>query len=648
MNWPTILCAAFAGALAAGPVSVAQVQSARSPLPDLHLESVGLDEGGFLILRVANRGTGVVPEGTGGLQILVDGLDQGSLSFAELGTDAPRAPGASAEVRTRLRLSGTRRRVAVILDPENALQEENEFQKVFTYTLDAERVAAPTVVVNDIGISEEGVLFFTLVNAGNVDLPADVRLRARVILNDTWVASDFLVQTSGLRANMANRAVVFPTPPVAVVPPYSDFHIRVRSVDIPIDHTRAELRRRFPFKALEPYARLLADARIQQALTWQDASGARAHAQWPPAMKAELAKALVDLETDPAAAGRARLIEHNAHLMDSREARRVYVAYVAHALWLEARRLVSWRLASFEFEALRRLLDSRWLFSYNANADRYSLDGGRLRAHLSANPRVPYEFLRALLPVLREREAYPRAFSQPTFNQTVYDLTDWVRAHAVLDTSTARRTVPSVRKRTLTEAMFPERRRPIVVPDASSLRSLYAGILRALNIPMDDTGGPERLQFLVGKLSDLALIDAGIVLDPVFAPSGDAVPATRIFMRDVELEPLFLRPKIECVGSGRKRCNSLAKQRAFNLRRHVIASIQSSLPDFVLRLRCNGTAEHLEAMLTGDYAGPFLNPDTRAAVGAAIESGLRAEGSGDRAAGCLRVEERWQRYLAGR
>ena len=112
---------------------------------------------------------------------------------------------------------------------------------------------------------------------------------------------------------------------------------------------------------------------------------------------------------------------------------------------------------------------------------------------------------------------------------------------------------------------------------------------------------------------------------------------------------MFLRPATDCEGANRSgRCNSVMEQRMFNVRQLVVGSLQKNLPDFALNLRCTGVAGALEAMLTGDYARPFMSSDSRATVLAAIESRLSAEGGGDRATGCRRVGNRWQRYLAGR
>ena len=635
----------FLGVFSLVPVLVAQAPVERPPLPDLYIESAALDERGFLTVRLVNVGMGALPDAAGALQIVVDGLDQGTIPLGALGYSAPRAPGAAADVRTRLLLTGARRRVAIVVDPENVVEEENEFQNVFTFTADATGVAAPAVVVDDIGVTDDGLLFFTLVNTGAVDLPADVTLRSRVVLNDTWVASDFFVQTQGLWANRANRAVVFPEPPQAVVPPYSDYRVRLRSVDVAVDHSQAELRRRFPFDPIARYAPLLADPRIEQALTWQDTAGVRSYGRWPAAMKAELASALAALETR-GVAGPDQPIGCAAHVLGPNEARRVYLAHVAHALWLDARNWVSWHLPSFEVEALRRLLDSRWLFSFNESPARYTFDGGRLPARLSCDPRPPYELLRAVVPALRQAEAYQWSPDYLIFSETILAVSDWVRAHVVLDSAAA---LPAPMAGAdadtwLADSVFPTERRPITVPNAPSLRGLYVGLLRALNLPVDDSLGPQTMQFFMSE-SSLASLDVSTVLDPVFAPSGEAVAAANMFTYITDLEPWFVTPDIDCDAG---RCNSVVEQRRFNITRGVITTLQTALPDFILRVRCTGTADQLEEMLSGPYARPFLDTRDRASVAAGVEARLLEEGDGDRTAGCMRVERRWRRYQAGR
>ena len=617
-----------------------------------HAAGCSLDERGFLTLRITNRGTGPIPADAGTLQSIVDGFDQGRFSLAELGVEAPRAPGHTAVIHTRLLLTGFGRRVAVLVDPDDMVEEENEFQNLLTCTLDAEHVQAPQVIIDDIASNEDGILFFTLANIGTADSEPDLRLRARVIMYDTFVTNDVIVRSRALRANTADRAVVFPVPPVTITPIYNYFRVRVRPADdeVRIDHTRADQRRRVPYEPPEEYRDLLTNPTLQQALTWQDASGVKSYTQWPASMQAALAEMLAALDRNPAAGTRSARVATDVGRLEPSEARRIYLSYVAHSLWLDASGHVDWPLTSYGVDALRCLLDSRWLLSYDQTTDRYVLDGGRLRAHLSRDPRVPYEFLVAVIPALCLIQTAPRVYGQPAMEATLYELTNWMRAHIVRAESDSGAVdgspEPASPVQALDDILFRRTTQPITISGAADMRTLYVGIARALNIAIDGTSQePGRLQFYRGNVH---MYRADFMLDPVFAPSGDAVSVSFAFVTPAELNDLFVAPQVDCLDAQRTRCNSIEQQRAYNARARVIISMRDTLPDFVLRLRCNGTQEQFHAFLTGDGVHPLRSPGDIEAFRAAVEERVLDEGAGEWTSGCRRVEERWERFLAGR
>ena len=178
------------------------------------------------------------------------------------------------------------------------------------------------------------------------------------------------------------------------------------------------------------------------------------------------------------------------------------------------------------------------------------------------------------------------------------------------------------------------------------MRTLYVGIARALNIAIDGTSQePGRLQFYRGNVH---MYRADFMLDPVFAPSGDAVSVSFAFVTPAELNDLFVAPQVDCLDTQRTQCNSIEQQRAYNARARVIISMRDTLPDFVLRLRCNGTQEQFHAFLTGDGVHPLRSPGDIEAFRAAVEERVLDEGAGEWTSGCRRVEERWERFLAGR
>ena len=250
--------------------------------------------------------------------------------------------------------------------------------------------------------------------------------------------------------------------------------------------------------------------------------------------------------------------------------------------------------------------------------------------------------------------------------------------------------------------------------DAAGVRRLYWGLLRYLNTPLQFGDTSTRLN-LSRKIAftyhkDLTMYDVGRLVDPLAAPSGDAIPSALFFDTEQEYSALFAAPNLTCVepndpqtnidafaswrlqqtARARRRCNSLGQQREFNYRQTLINLLHVFVPDGLLIRRCRGTQADIEALLTGPrgYVTPFyhtrnetqlenaylakglsLNSAREAArimvrdperardtVVASVDARIVSEGlepgamlaDGDWDQGCRQVEARWQRFVNGR
>ena len=717
-----LLCLVF-GLLSMSEALSAQndidVLVSRSPgqllaLPDLAVQQVRLDPEGFIVLQVTNGGTAAL-DVSAEISLLVDGYDQGRFTLSDLGAEAPLQPGQVAEIKTRVLLAGQQRRVLVVVDPDNRIKEENEVHNVFAALLTNDHRDLPRLVIDEVGANSEGVIFFALANIGTAAVPVGSLVRARLILNDSFVVSDFIIRVKVLEPMSHQRAWVFPEPPVIIMPPGSEFQVQVISVsdEVAIDLSTARDRKQvFPqTDEFLAYATILDDPEVLTALNWQSTAGVQSYGEWSEAMKNELASRLRTLTAwnsrlPPAASGdRLRNLEPT-------DARHIYLDHVAHALWLDRYGFVPTDepFELIQLPLLQQLLDSRWLFSYNPSTNRYHLDGGRLPATLSPNPYVPYELLTAILPRVKDYERFPVIYPSLDFTSLVVRLADWIRAYVVIADSAGEARAAERSERSLGQVLFDAEAKPVVLADAAGVRRLYGGLLRYLNTPLQFGDTSTRLN-LSRKIAftnhqDLTMYDVGRLVDPLAAPSGDAIPSALFFDTEQEYSAWFAAPNLTCVepndpqtnidafaswrlqqtARARRRCNSLGQQRAFNYRQILVNLLHVFVPDDLLMRRCRGTRADIEALLTGPrgYVTPFYHTSiqtsnetqlenaylakglslnsaretarimardperARDTVVATVDARIVSEGNGDWDQGCRHVEARWQRFVNGR
>ena len=612
----------------------------RSPgqlavLPDLAVQQVRLDPEGYVVLQVTNGGTAAL-DVSAEISLLVDGYDQGRFTLSDLGAEAPLQPGQVADIKTRVLLAGQQRRVLVVVDPDNRIQEENEVHNVFAALLSNDHRDLPRLVIDEVGANSEGVMFFALANIGTAAVPAGSLVRARLILNDSFVVSDFITRVKVLEPMSYQPAWVFPEPPVIISPPGSEFQVQVLPVsdDVAIDLSTARERKQvFPqTDEFLAYATILEEPEVLAALNWQSSAGVQSYGEWSETMKSELASRLRTLTAwnsrlPPAASGdRLRNLEPT-------DARHIYLDHVAHALGLDRYGFVPTDepFELIQLPLLQHLLDSRWLFSYNPSTDRYHLDGGQLPATLSPNPHVPYELLTAILPRVKDYERFPTVYPSLDFTSLVMRLADWIRAYVVIADSAGEARAAGRSERSLGQLLFDVEAKPVVMADAAGVRRLYWGLLRYLNTPLQFGDTSKRIN-LPRKVAfnfhtDLTMYDVGRLVDPLTAPSGDAIPSALLFDSAQEYSAWFAAPFLTCVepddpqtnieafeswrlqqtARARRRCNSLGQQRAFNYGQTLINLLHVFVPDGMLIRRCRGTRADIEAFLDIPMRGTAQN-----------------------------------------
>lgn len=105
------------------------------PKPDLIPKALLFDSNNILNVTLRNEGVGEVPANVGHLAIFIEGRLADYISFQSLSDQSFRRPGLSQTIPTNLRISGSNRRIAVFVDPNNAIEESNEFQNTLSRTM---------------------------------------------------------------------------------------------------------------------------------------------------------------------------------------------------------------------------------------------------------------------------------------------------------------------------------------------------------------------------------------------------------------------------------------------------------------------------------------------------------------------------------
>jgi hypothetical protein len=314
--------------------------------------------------------------------------------------------------------------------------------------------------------------------------------------------------------------------------------------------------------------------------------------------------------------------------------------------------------------------------------------------------------LTAILPRVKDYERFPTIYPSLDFTSLVVRLADWIRAYVVIADSAGEARAAGRSERSLGQVLFDVEAKPVVMADAAGVRRLYGGLLRYLNTPLQFGDASKRIN-LSRKVAfnfhqDLTMYDVGRLVDPLAAPSGDAIPSALFFDSAQEYSAWFAAPNLTCIepndaqtnidafaswrlqqtARARRRCNSLGQQREFNYRQTLINLLHVFVPDGLLMRRCRGTQADIEALLTGPrgYVTPFYqtrnetqlenaylakglslnsaretarimarDPErARDTVVATVDARIVSEGDGNWDQGCRHVEARWQRFVNGR
>lgn len=606
--------------------------------PDLAVRA-RLDTDNRLIVDFANRGDTPVPADTGALSIYIDGRPIGGYALGNLADQGFRVPGAVQSIRTNFRLGGEMRRVAVRVDPGNAIIEDNEFHNSYTISLNPAAASGPDFVISDLFV-QDGQLRIRVRNDGNRAAPAGMTVRMRVIVDEA-VAADLTPRVGSLSPGAQTLVVPSPAIPISE---RQDVRVLLNTNrwGEELDSTNNVREEVLPSPNILGYVLLLLHPDIGDAIRWDGV----AYADWRDDQRTDLIEAIRALENHQSIGLPAPPPLLASGQMAPDDAWQIFVHHVAHSLYIDWNRLVPWRLSDMPRAHLRLLLDADELMARSSSGTYYY--HSRTHGSLTVwNPQISYEFMSNL------------GLLRGTHRDTIYAFADWARNHLYHIAGTDDRTViygydglpPADR------ILYPIDGQRAISPGCWGMSPLFTAALRGVNIPVDFgtvvySGGLHARPIFPSIAQGLSHGD-----DPYSAlniPTGRPLPASDFFQSLSDIQDLYLSPTPECPGGT---CLSVADQASFNSAVFGLGVVVDALGDYLLETYAVRGIDEVRSRLIGPTRGgdhflhrPVFTVSQQNAIIAAVEAELRALGGGaiDRGEDVVRARTRDYREMKSR
>jgi len=632
-------------------------------LPDLQIDYLALDADNELSLRISNQGEAAVPAGVGWLRVFVDERRVVDLALSDLADQSFLSIGGETSIATGLRIAGSGRRVAAFVDSDDEIAEQVELQNTVSVTLDAAPLSGVDLVI-EAEVDPSDLLFLRVTNAGDVasadPLPIDCLITGSA--SRQWA---FQHSLPSVAAGGVAEVIVYPPDPVFLPSP-TDVAVlcSAPSAASELDHSNNFFEGQLwhlDATDIDPlYAPLLNNPAISSSLYF-DAPYYATYASWPQSMKDELAQDLLLLEqrkrlpvTEPPPLV---LIEEGIHAGNdwdyflSEDAISIYLAYVAHSLWLERNATLPWSLLSLSADELSNLFDARqFMQAVISNpfnqlppelSPLYTFSSQVMGNATAWNPRVMYGFMENL------------GLLGATAEETVFALGGWMRGHARHtlsgETILANRVANFGYKGIVPADKIPY---PLAGKDHATwgcwgTSGVWGAFMRAVNIPTvhgrtDLSGGlgwpcgtHSRIEFPTlkknpGDTPGLGVMHSDDFYNLYHRPHGFPVIETfEYFFNGDELAELIDDPaELDGTDDVPPVYNSVCDQGSYNGRlTHHLLAIPDPTGPYLYRYAVYG-ASALEDELTGDFAQPLLDPIERAAFLADIDAKIVAYGGG--------------------
>lgn len=615
----------------------------KAKFPDLVLNNVSTNGVNFLKLRVENQGEGKVNTDKGLLRIFLEGEEALEIKLKDLPDSNYRTPGGKTNLLTGIRLSSERsHQVAVVLDPENAILESNEFQNTITKTIRPRMHSGPDFVIEELQLLQNDQVSIVVANIGNRVSAADFKLSVEVII-DNGIPSTFDVNLPALAPGLSTQLV--PSNTFQINGP-SFVEVKISSTDLfaELDNSN-NISSKWLGRTidLDPYRQLLSQNKLANRIQFTGPRGRKKYTEWTQGEKNDLMDAIKALEEEknPSLSKPPRLRAGNE--IGREDAWKIYIATIAQSLWVDVNNKVKWKLLNYSDKELSLLFDGSNLMSYVPANDRYKFDhvkGGGVTAWC---PQIGYEFMENLGIV----DSKPR--------KTLYKLTDWMVGHLIhINSSDDKATLYEYQgEPPVDKILYPLPDMAHVSTGCWGTTGLYNALLRTVNIPVELK--EIRLKRERHSRPEFPSVNRSMAHgdDPysfVVLPSGRAIPSDNMFYNLAEMEKNFIQPDLDCVGD---RCNTVSEQASYNTGRNQRQTAFNFKGDGILyRLALRGEP-FMDEFLSGVHQGnnlvvmakPFFEKSKRKAMIAEMTQYLTDLGAGDLKKGKEIVTIRVERFL---
>jgi hypothetical protein len=611
--------------------------------PDLVPVALYFDGNNFLNVTIKNEGNLEVPAGIGNLSLFVDGRSMDGYSYSSLADQTFRVPGGSTTIRTGIRMGGSNRRVAVSVDPLYEIYELNEFQNTLSRTMTPPAKNEPDLIISDLFLGKDNSLKIMIINIGNAYSRANLNARLQVTVNG-GTAADFMPVLPALPPQNGMATVIAPSPALIISP---NSKVRVLLTTNIADEFFDELDNTNNLReetlpngyALDAYNALLALPQLQRNMIFEGYSGTQNYPAWSASQKADLTGAILALENGDPFRVTAPPALFSGNYISAGDAWQIYLAQIAQSLWIEVHQVVSWHLQDFPDSQLAYLLDSRKLFQYYPGTNQFRFEYLLMGESTAWNPRICYEFLSNL------------GMIQGTQLDTIYALTDWMRAHLCHMSGGASYTAqygyagpPPADK-----ILYPLEGKKHITTACWGTTGLYAAVLRSVNIPVEsaritlDDSTHSRAAF---PSVDRSLDHSDDPYNNELFPSGGATAISQLFYTYAQMNTLFFNPVLD---SNNGITNTPGQQAAFNKGKHIMQIAYDYMSGGLLYEYAQFGPDYLNDSLRGprigtgtvvQYAYPYFTDAERASMVAAVENKVKSIGGGDLTLGKNKVVAR--------
>ena len=645
--------------------------------PDLVAWSVDLDADCRVVLGLRNHG-GPVSPGTATYRLYVDGALVEERRLADLPDQRYTQALGRSRHHSEVTLGGSGRRLAFVVDPTQRIAESREAQNSAYRTAScALATPPPDLAVVDLASDTLGrmprPLRIELANRGT----ATVRFRTMVRLHGTVDGRPMTPFDASVGPLAAGQSVWLTAPAGWEVPYGAVAEVTLEPLSPGADFDATNDRRR---ESLPPsfaaYDALLSDPTIADAVAWFDGPFRISYPQWTSAQRNDLRQAIArrDAGDPPVLGGPPPLRSVSASGFGSTihrdDAWQVYLAFVAHGLWLEVNRVVPWSLLDLDGRELRLLFDAGLMFTpsdrwevtdWSYPEDEVSFQGvpGSLGNVTVWDPAIAYQFLA------------DSGFLAASAEETLYAVTRWMQERLNhtqpwhgdheggwrAEDRLAEWGYPGLPL--ADSVLYPLPGRSHRIEGCGANTGLYSFLMRSLNVPVElewvwlmwpnGDGGTHRRPIFPSL--GLTLSHADDPYEWWNEPRLSVPPVESLFHRFPQVSeqderehgpyyPLLVTEGIDCAGGV---CNTDLEQTTFFRERALVLRSHAEGTGYLEDAWVRNGEPLVRHRLTGSFATPYVDGAGRDAIVAEVEQRLRDLGDGDLARG--EDELRWRDEL---